>query len=94
MPPNPQTVTNCGPKSQMLETYRGHLIQTKTSHNDNDDDDNDDDDKLLGLSTWPVWVECEPPLSWLSAILLLHRSFQMLPYIMPSLLLMGYVLAW
>lgn len=91
MPPNPQTVTNCGPKSQMLETYRGHLIQTKTGNNDND---NDDDDKLLGLSTWPVRVECESPLFWLLVILLLHRSFQMLPHMKASLLLMGYVLAW
>lgn len=68
----------------MPGTYRGNLIQTQTGNNDDDEDDDDededndedDDDKLLGLSTWPVWVECESPLSWLLVILLLHSSFQ------------------
>lgn len=49
MLPNPQTALTVAEsletletshsKSQMLETYRGHLIQTKTGSNDNDDDD-------------------------------------------------------
>lgn len=99
MLPNPQTALTVAEsletletshsKSQMLETYRDisfrpkQVAMTMTMMT-----------KLMGLSTWPVWVECESPLSWLLAILLLHKSFQMLPYMKPSLLLMGYVLAW